>query len=71
MRYIKKKENMFIIGIFSLLVANLLGRFGGQYIFTNFLEGLFTGFSLVMMLCFLVRFGKERRMNDEISQNRS
>jgi len=64
----KSKENMFIFGIFSLLIANLLGRFGGQFAFTNFLEGMFTGFSLVMMLCFLIRFGKERRMIDKQSQ---
>lgn len=69
MIYLKKKENMFIIGIFSLIIANLLERFGGQYVFTNFLEGLFTGFSFVLILCFLVRFGKEKRMNDKISQN--
>ena len=63
MRCMKKKEEMFIFGIFSLLVANLLRRFGGQYAFTNFLEGLFTGFSLVMLLCFLVRFGRERKLH--------
>jgi len=69
MLFKKKKEEMFIIGMFSLLVAILLGRFGGQYVLTDFLEGLFTGISLVMNLCFLVRYGKERRMNDKISQN--
>lgn len=66
MDIMKKKETMFIIGIFSLLISNILGRFGGQYALTNFLEGLFTGVSLAMMLCFLVRFGKERRINDKL-----
>lgn len=60
MHYMKKKENMYIFGIFSLLVAILLERFGGQYAFTNFLEGMFTGFSLVMLLCFLVMFRREK-----------
>lgn len=69
MRYMKKKENMLIIGMFSLLIAILIGRFGGQYILTNFLEGMFTGISLGMNLCFLVRYGKERKMIDKISQN--
>jgi len=69
MLFEKKTEGMLIIGMFSLLVAILLGRFGGQYFLTNFLEGLFTGLSLVMNLCFLIRFGIERRMNDKISQN--
>ncbi|MBY9014419.1 MAG: hypothetical protein KGD68_01875 [Candidatus Lokiarchaeota archaeon] len=69
MLFKKKKEEMFIIGMFSLLIAILLGRFGGQYVLTDFLEGLLTGISLVMNLCFLVRYGKERRMNDKISQN--
>ena len=69
MHFEKKKEGMFIIGMFSLLAAILLGRFGGEYALANFFEGLFTGLSIVMNLCFLVRFGKERRMNDKISQN--
>lgn len=67
LRFIINKEATVIIGMFSLLLAILLGRFGRQYILTNFLEGLFTGISLVMNLCFLVRFGKERRMNDKQS----
>ena len=60
-----KKENMFIIGIFSLLLAQVLGRYGSQIIFSHFLEGVFTGISLVMNLCFLVRFGIEKRMNEK------
>lgn len=61
MLFKKKKEGMLIIGIFSLLGANLLGRFGGQYVLANFLEGLLTGLSIVMNLCFLIRFGKEKK----------
>ena len=63
MHFKKKKEGMLITGMFSLLVSVLLGRFGGEYALTNFLEGLFTGLSIVMNLCFLFRYGKERRIN--------
>ena len=66
MRYIKKKEHMFIIGIFSLLIANVIGRFASGFIFSDFLEGLFTGISMVMNLTFLFKYGTEKRM-----QNRS
>ncbi len=60
MHFMKKKEEMFLFGNFSLLISILLGRFGGQYAFTNFLEGMFTGISLVMLLCFLIRFRREK-----------
>jgi len=58
-----KKENLVIIGIFSLMVANLFKFFGGQYVVFNFLEGMFTGISLVFNLSFLFRFGVEKRIN--------
>ena len=57
-----KKESLFIIGTWSLTLAILLDRFGGQFIYKDFFEGVYTGISLVMNLCFLVRFGKERRL---------
>ena len=69
MHFKMRKEGMLIIGMFSLSVAILLERFGGQCVLTDFFEGLFTGISLAMNLCFLVLYGKERRMNDKISQN--
>ena len=57
MHFNKKKEGILIAGMFSLVVAILLGRFGG----------VFTGLSLVKNLCYLVRLGRQRRMNDKIS----
>lgn len=63
------KESMFINGMFSLLIANLLGRFGGQHALTDFLEGMFTGVSLVLMLSFLIRYRMEKRINDKYSKN--
>jgi hypothetical protein len=66
--YLKlKKESFFIIGTCSLTLAILLDRFGGQFIFKDFFEGVFTGISLVMNIFFLVRFGRERRMR--LSEN--
>ena len=65
MRFKKKKEGMFVIGMVSLLVAILLGRFSGQFAIIDFFEGLFTGISLGMNLYFLARFGIERRMSDK------
>ena len=58
-----KKENLFIIGIISLLIANMFKFFGGEYAIFNFFEGMFTGISLVFNLSFLIRFGIEKRMN--------
>ena len=56
-----RKESMLLIGVFSLIVANFLGIFGGTAFLTNFFEGMFTGISLVMNLSFLIRFALERR----------
>jgi hypothetical protein len=58
-----KKENLFIIGIFSLLIANMFKFFDEQYVIFNFFEGMFTGISLVFNLSFLIRLGIEKRMN--------
>lgn len=63
MLYKMKKENLFIIGIFSLLIANMFKFFDGQYVIFNFFEGMFIGISLVFNLSFLIRFGIEKRIN--------
>jgi len=63
----KKKENLLMIGMFSLLIAFILGRFESQYPIIDFLEGMFTGISIVMNLSFLVRFRLERGMDDQIA----
>ena len=67
MHFKKKKENLFIIGMFSLLIALILGRFDNQYPIIDFLEGMFTGISLTMNISFLVRFRIERGMKDKIT----
>ena len=61
-----RKESMLVIGLFSLMIANTLSRFGGNIFLINFFEGMFTGISLVMNLSFLIRFGVERRQNNQV-----
>ena len=60
-----KKEYMFVLGIFSLMIANLLHFFGGGDFILNFLEGMFTGISLVFNLSFLIRFSIEKTIKTE------
>jgi hypothetical protein len=62
-----KKEWMLVIGVFSLIVANLLKFFGGYFLTTDFLEGMFTGISLVMNFCYLIRFSLEKRLRSTLS----
>jgi cadmium resistance protein CadD (predicted permease) len=70
MIYRTKKEWMFVIGVFSLIIANLLKFFGGNFLIADFFEGMFTGISLVMNLCYLIRFSSEKRMKCNLSQNK-
>jgi len=62
-----KKENMIMIGMFSLLIAFVLGRFDSQYSIIDFCEGMFTGISMTLNLSFLIRFRIERGKNDQIT----
>ncbi len=64
------KEWMFVIGVFSLIIAYLLKFFGGKLLLADFFEGIFTGISLVMNLCYLVRFSSEKRMKCNLSQKK-
>jgi len=64
MHFKKKKDNMLMLGMFSLLIAFILGRFDSQYPLIDFFEGVFTGISVVMNFSLLFMFGKEKRMND-------
>jgi len=67
MLYRTKKERMFVIGVFSLIIAILLKYFGGNMLMTDFFEGVFTGISLVMNLCYLVRLRSEKRMECNVA----
>ena len=62
-----KKENMIMIGMFSLLIAFVLGRFDSQYPIIDFFEGMFTGISITMNLSFLIKFRIEKGMTGQIA----
>jgi hypothetical protein len=54
------KEVMLTVGMFSLTIAIILDRFAGTGTIIDFLCGLFTGFSLVMNLGFLIKYRIEK-----------
>ncbi|MHA1916292.1 MAG: hypothetical protein ACW97V_18225 [Promethearchaeota archaeon] len=54
------KDGMLAIGMFSLTIAILLGRFGGTGSILDFLSGTFTGLSLTMNLGYLIRLRIEK-----------
>jgi hypothetical protein len=64
MLYKMKKEGFFMIGMLSLAISVLLGRFFREYPLIDFLDGVFCGISVVMNITFLYKFGKERRSID-------
>ncbi len=65
MLFSKNKELMLAFGGFSLVIAITLDRFAGTGTIIDFLCGLFTGFSLVMNLGFLIKYRIEKK---EINQ---
>lgn len=67
MIYRMKKEWMFVIGVCSLILANLLKLFGGKFVMVDFFGGMFTGISLVMNLCYLIRYSSEKKMRSNLS----
>ena len=64
-----RKEVLFAIGSFSMLISIVLGRFSGVNPVIDFLAGIFTGMSLSLNLGFLVRWRIERnaRLNPNTS----
>ncbi|MFX1289280.1 MAG: hypothetical protein ACFFFY_12060 [Promethearchaeota archaeon] len=62
MHFQKKKEGLFIVGIISLMISILLNQFATNFLLMNFLEGVFTGISLVTNLgyLFMLRSDKSR-----------
>ncbi len=61
-----KKESLFIIGMFSIAIAIILGMIPGDIPLLDFLEGLFTGLSLVTNIGFLIRYRLDKNHNNEI-----
>jgi len=62
LRIIKRKENLLIIGIFSLLIMIVLRIISIGLPILDFLEGMFAGISMVLNIYVLIRFGKEQRI---------
>lgn len=62
MHFQKKKEGLFIVGIIMLMISILLNQFATNFLLMNFLEGVFTGISLVTNLgyLFMLRSDKSR-----------
>ena len=60
-----KKESMFIIGIFLLSLSYILGTILIDLPLINFLEGVFTGISLVMNIGFLIRYRLEKNYDEK------
>jgi hypothetical protein len=55
------KKYFLPLGMFSLVMAIVLNRFGGDSPVLSFVSGMGFGLSLVMHLAFLTRFGKANR----------
>jgi len=60
MHFNKKKENLFIIGIVSLMISILLNVIAGDFLLMDFLKGIFTGISLVTNLGYLFMLRSEK-----------
>lgn len=61
-----KKESLFTIGMFSMAIAIILGMIPGDLPLMDFLEGVFTGISLVTNIGFLIRYRLDKYHNNEI-----
>ena len=68
MLFEKKKECIFAIGMFSLIIAIILGRFAGLAAIIDFLSGLFTGLSITMNIAYLIKLRLEN--NSIIANNK-
>ena len=60
------RNSMLAIGMFSLTIAILLGRFAGSVSIIDFLSGTFTGLSITMNLAYLIRLRLEKISNLKI-----
>ncbi|MFX0021277.1 MAG: hypothetical protein ACFE9S_03055 [Candidatus Hermodarchaeota archaeon] len=55
-----KKETMLILGMISISIALILGRIPADIPLLDFFEGVFSGFSLVMNIGFLINYRLEK-----------
>lgn len=57
---IKNNNLLLSIGMFSLVLAILLGRYVGPGRLVNFLEGFFYGLSVVLNMAYLIRISRNK-----------
>ncbi|MCP5053922.1 MAG: hypothetical protein GY940_42535 [bacterium] len=62
---IKNNNVLLSIGMISLVIALVLGRFGPDTSIVHFSEGLFMGLSLVLNLAFLIRYRAKKNKDQE------
>ena len=55
-----RKEVLFTIGSFSMVISIVLGRYSGVNPLIDFLAGVFTGMALTLNLGFLIMWRIER-----------
>jgi len=60
MALIKNKETMLAIGMISLTLSIIFGRYSNENTLFTFLEGMFIGLSLILNLTFLLLYRKEQ-----------
>lgn len=64
-----KDETMLSIGMISIALGILIGRFlyfeVGGFAVSSFIEGILIGVSLVMNLAYLIRIRKNKQMKPE------
>jgi hypothetical protein len=57
-----RKEILLSLGMFSLTISIILGNFLPERPLITFLEGIFTGLSLVMNISYLIKNRKEKNI---------
>ena len=57
---IKDKNTLIVLGMFSLVIAILLGRYAEHTAAISFFEGMFYGLSLVFNIFYLILARKSR-----------
>ena len=62
-----RKEVLFAIGSFSMVISIVLGRYSGVNPLIDFLAGVFTGMALTLNLGFLIMWRIEK--NAEMQSN--
>jgi hypothetical protein len=57
---------MLVLGTFSLLIMVILRMISINLLILDFLEGMSAGISIIMNICFLIQFGKEQKIKNNL-----